>query len=161
MKVFASEISKCRVWKAIYGWIAVIFAIILFIGVPVAYFLNTPVEKRDIDFAKEYVLLRMNFTPDKVGNAYHNPLQYQFPLYDTVIKDEVDFVVSKQIYQVFGFSSLYKDSQTGKFIAQGRLVKFSCIDSCSKVYDRFVKVVFTQPKPRTYKFLIEEIKETY
>lgn len=158
MKIFASELSKCRVWKAVYGWLSVVLGFILFIIVPLWYFLALPIEKTEEDFVREYVMQRMNFTPDRVGEAYHSPLQYEFPLYETVIKDEVAYAIDRQIYQVFSMRNVVK-AQDGGYVANGRLVRISCLNQCEKVYDKFVKIIISQP--RAGKFIVKEIKESY
>lgn len=115
MRIFASELSRCRVFKAIFGWIAVFFGFVLFFVVPLMWILQAPIEKTDRDFVKEYLYERFNFTPDTVDKAFHSPYQYVFPLYEETIKEEVNYVKSERIYQVFRLVSLKKEN--GKFYA--------------------------------------------
>lgn len=154
MRIFASELSRCRVFKAIFGWVAVFFGFVLFIVVPIMWILQAPIEKTERDFVKEYLYERFNFTPDTVDKAYHSPYQYVFPLYEETIKEEIKYVKNERVYQVFRLADLRKIN--GKFYAKGRLARMRCKGQCSLIFDGYVKVRVAQPK--RYKFVVEEVK---
>lgn len=155
MGVFASELSRCRTFKAIFGWIAVILAFLSFIVFPLLWIFKAPIPKTDIDFAKEYVYERFNFTPDTAYSAYHNEYQYIFPLYDETIKDELNYIVSNKVYQVFHLKKLKKIGER-EYLAVGRLARLSCKSQCNLLFDDRVKVFLTRVKKHL--FVVKEVK---
>lgn len=155
MRVFASELSRCRVFKAVFGWLAVVFGFIAFIVFPILWILQAPVEKTELDFAKEYLYDRFVFDYRTVEDAYFNRLQYQFPLYKDTVKEEIEYVKRNKIYQLFKLDTL-KKTQDGQFIAQGRLVKISCKKVCERVLDEYVEIILVEPKK--FKFIVQEVR---
>ena len=154
MRIFASELSRCRVFKAVFGWIAVFFGFMLFVVVPSLWILQAPIEKTERDFVKEYLYERFNFTPDTVDKAYHSPYQYVFPLYEETIRDEVSYVKNEKIYQIFRLVDLKKIEN--RFYVKGRLSRMRCKQQCSLIIDGYVNVTIAQPKK--FRFVVEEVK---
>ncbi len=154
MRVFASEISRCRVFKAIFGWLAVFFGFIAFVVFPILWIFKAPVEKTDLDFAREYLYKRFVFDYRTVDDAYFNNLQYIFPLYKETVKDEIDFIKRNRVYQMLRVNDIRQNNDT--FTAKGRLVKFSCKNICEKLFDEYVEIILKEPK--RFKFVVQEVR---
>ena len=156
VKIFASELSKCRKLKALFGWIAFFLGFIVFIVFPLMWFFKAPIEKTSKDFVKEYVLYRMNFTPDTARDAFYNKLQYIHPLYQDIIEDEIRFITEHNIYQYFVLEKVISDYNTKIFRVRGNLIKFSCsLNQCKKIYDSKVSLFIREIKG---KYTIEEVR---
>ena len=158
MKVFASELSKCRVFKALFGWLAVIFGFMTFVVFPILWILKAPIEKTDLDFAREYLYKRMVFSPNTVNEAYFNELQYQFPLYTEATKEEINYLKESKVYQSLILNNLSKVDKNS-FKANGILVRISCKekDICEKVMEKNVIIYLQMVKK--FKFVIQNIEE--
>lgn len=157
-KIFASELSKCRKLKFLYGFLLSLSVVVLVIGVPVYLTLKTPIPKTDRDYVKEYILERMNFTPDTIYQAYHSEYQYVFPLYDETIRDEITYAQQFQIYQQFILTNLLQNRDKS-FTGKGILVKFSCKETCNMVYRG--RVLVNVKKVKDGRFVVESIQEGY
>ncbi len=161
MKIFASELSKCRKVKFIYGVFIVFSLCIIFIVFPILWFFKAPVQKTGIDFVREYVEKRMNYTPDTVEDAYFNEYQSIFPMYKTVVKDEIEFIKKNKIYQmviVLDINNKLEDKS--KYLVYIKRVKFSCIekDKCKKLYESKMEKIYVR-NVGSRKYILEEKKK--
>ena len=158
MKIFASELSKCRTIKLIYGIFLGISAFIIFVLFPILWFFKAPVPKTGVDFVREYVVQRLNFTPDTVEKAYFNPLQATFPLYKSLVKEEIDFVKKNKIYQyaiILDINHNFDDKN--KYLIYVHRVRFSCIfkNKCDKLLENKLEKLYVRAV-EDGKFIIEE-----
>lgn len=136
---FASELSKCRKVKLLFGVLlgfSLFFIIVVF---PLLWIFKAPIPKTDIDLVKEYVYYRLNFTPSTVKGAYFNSLQYIYPLYDETVKDEILFIKNNSIYQMFIVSEVVKEVRNPLYKVYGTLVRFKCKSTCEKLKEGKVK----------------------
>jgi len=155
LRVFASELSRCRVFKAIFGWLSVFFGFIAFFVFPILWILKAPVEKTELDFAKEYLYDRFVFDYKTVEDAYFSRLQYIFPLYKETVSEEIEYIKRNKIFQLFRLDNL-SQLEERKFIAKGRLIRISCKKACEKILDGYVEIILNEPKK--FKFVVQEVK---
>lgn len=155
VKIFASELSKCRKIKFLYGLLLSISAFVIFIVFPVMWILAAPVEKTDKDFVFEYVVKRLNYTPDTVYKAVFTDLQYKFPLYEETVREEIEIAKKIRLYQQFLPQKIRK--RDGYFEVRGKVVQISCKDGCKVLLDKegVVKVRGIKRKREKY-FVVEE-----
>ena len=156
MRIFASELSKCRKIKFLYGVLLSVASLVIFIVFPLIWVASAPVEKTDEDFVYEYVMKRFNYTPDTVKNALFNNLQYVFPLYSEVIKEELEYVRNLHIYQQFIPERLKERENI--FLVEGHIVQVSCRKKgCEKVLDEKGTIKIKEIKEkRNRRFVVEE-----
>lgn len=82
----------------------------------------TPEPKKDIDFLKEYIYRRYNFTPSTVRDAYYNPLQYRTLVYDTAVQPEISEILRLRLYSFFIVDEIEKN--LNGFKVRGRKIVF-------------------------------------
>jgi len=155
MRIFISELSRCLKVKTIYKLIAFLsftFGVLGVIGLWIYTLFQPP--KTQNDFVKDYIVCRMNFTPDTVKKAYYCSLQYTDPYYDERINPILQYIAENGIYQMFILQDL-KHSK-GYWIAKGELVRFSCkneAQDCLKLIDTTKEIKIYEVKG---KFAVEE-----
>ena len=155
VKIFASELSKCRKIKLLYGILLSISLFVVLLVFPVMWILAAPVEKTEKDFVFEYVVKRLNYTPDTVYKAVFTDLQYKFPLYEETVKEEIEIAKKLRLYQQFLPQKIKKREKY--FEVRGKVVQISCKDGCKVLLDKegIVKVGMIKKKREKY-FVVEE-----
>ncbi len=157
--IFASELSKCRKIKLLFGVFAFIFGFVALFIFPLYLLLKDPAKSLK-DYAVEYVYYRMNFTPETVNKAYYNPLQYQYPLYDEVVKDEIEFFRNKRVYQIFVPNTIIEEKKPElHFSFYGVITRIACyrINKCEILLKKNT-VLKVKPVVELKKFTVEMVK---
>jgi len=156
VRIFSSDLSKCRKVKFIYGLLLGVSAFVIFIVFPTLWITKAPIPKTSEDYLKEYVYYRLNFTPNTVYDAFYNPLQYKFPLYNDAVKGEIETIRTQEIYQIFKLQRInsHINEDLPRWDVYGKLTKISCLQTCEKLYDGNVKIVISMPEPN--RFVIEQ-----
>lgn len=126
--IFASELSKCRIFKRISNVLLTI-SILAFLWV---LFTSPSNIKTDIDYAYVYATKRLNYTYDTVDLAFKNNLQYQFPNYEIFVRDEIDFIKSHGIINHFYITGIQEGSSKDEFIVRGRETQLWCDQNTGK-----------------------------
>lgn len=160
VKIFSSDLSKCRKVKFLYGVLLSISAFIMFIVFPLMWFFRAPVKKAPIDYLNEYVYARMNYQPYTIKQAFFNPLEYQFPLYSTSVEPRLQYDLQNNIYQIFKIQSSFYVPQKSQYVVVGNLTRISCdiYNNCNSHYNGsaklFIKII---PIGQGFQFVLERV----
>jgi len=160
LRIFASELSKCRKMKFLYGIVIALSFFVIFIIFPLLWFFKAPIPKTTEDYIKEYVVNRLTFTPSTVEEAYFNQYQYQIPLYSKIVKKEIEFIKKNKIYQYVIIKDIMPLSEKNKYLVYVKQVRFECSKetACRKIYESKRDDKIYVRDVGEHKFLLEERK---
>ena len=155
VKIFASELSACRVKKLIYGIIIGITLFVIFIVFPIMWIFHAPIPKTTKDFVYDYITRRETYTYQTVNDAFHNPYQYIYPLYDKINAPLIGSIESNQTLQGFTVQSITHDlKDSSLWLVRGIL--FRCnYNMATQSYDCTVKNKTFKVKEINGKFIVE------
>jgi hypothetical protein len=100
----------------------------------------------------------MNYTPTTVEKAYFNPYQDIFPLYNQIVKDEIEFIKKNKIYQmVIVLDVNDKLEDKSKYLVYIKRIRFSCLekDKCKKIHESKMEKIYVK-NVGSRKFLIQK-----